>query len=457
MKFSYNRCQTFLFILSLSAISGFSQEKKVDIKIDKSEKSTNNNLSIEFKHPEQEALAKKDGFDSALVALKVAQSKKDLEAKFGIEQVKLMSPISVTYELIDDKKSDECDCDQPKLITNSDLDQEIKDLESIMNNSHKFGKKGVLFIHWGYNRGYHSRSDITVKTDKGSYTIKNARGTDRVSNFKFSEYFKASNFSVPQYNLKIGYWFSRDSKFGIGIGTDHMKWVFDPNQKYEIEGDYTGDLWVKGQKKSFDEIVKGQDASFLLLEHTDGYNYPYIEGLYREKLVNSRRFEIDAIAGVGAGVLFPKTRTRVADQENTSEYRDIDNQFHVAGFAFHADASLAFKYKKKNGVSFFLKPTVRGVAGKINNALYFAEEGEISQSTIYTLEPSLSLGVEVPLNAINNPKKRETRRKLRALRKIKKLEDEKQKEKTLVQLQEEFDAAKAKKLEQEDETTISKK
>ncbi len=32
-----------------------------------------------------------------------------------------------------------------------------------------------------------------------------------------------------------------------------MKWVFDNTQHYEIEGDYK-DVWVEGERLTFDEI-----------------------------------------------------------------------------------------------------------------------------------------------------------------------------------------------------------
>jgi len=409
-------------IFSFTALTAFAQDKK---------EFKNGKVTIKFENSKDSRQALKDGFDAKLVAQKIKQSKKDLEAKLGKEEVAKMSPVSFTYELVKEEKKEapkQTKCDVSTDITLDDnLENQMVKLNQTIKDSYDTGSKGVLFIQWGYNRGIHSKSDITVKTDKGSYTIKDAVGADRPSEFNL-RYLKPSNFTKPQYNIKLGYWFSKDSKFGIGGGTDHMKWVFDNTREYEIEGDYTGDLWVKGQKKSFEEVVAGKDASFLLLEHTDGYNYPYLEGLYREQLINTKRFGLNAVAGVGAGILFPKTRTRVADQENTASYRDLDNKFKVAGFGVHADLSLVLKYKQKNGISYFAKPTVRGVAGKINNALYFADEGSISQSTIYTFEPSVNFGMEIPLNVISNPTKKLAKRELRILQKMQKLDEQNSKD-----------------------------
>lgn len=292
------------------------------------------------------------------------------------------------------------------------LSIEVKDTKTKLVNTDKDIEikvdppKGILFITWGYNRGFHTNSDITIETEDGKFTIKDAVGVDRPSKFSL-EYLKPSKFSIPQYNLKVGYWFSEDSKFGIAGGTDHMKWIFDEQQEYDIEGYFNKPLWVNGEKKNFNEIIEGRNASFLMLEHSDGYNYPYLEGLYREKLINTTRFGLDVVAGAGAGILFPKTRTRIADRENSAQYRDVDNKFHVAGWGAHSDLSIMFKYKQNNGVTFFVKPTARSVVGKINNALYMgSDEGRISQTAIYTFEPSVSIGSEVPFKTFSKRNKR---------------------------------------------------
>lgn len=198
----------------------------------------------------------------------------------------------------------------------------------------------------------------------------------------------------------------------------------DKDKEHEIVGNYTGDLWGNGVKKNFDEIKAGKDPSFLLLEHTDGHNYAYIEGLGNLSLLNTNRFGIDGVIGAGAGLLIPKTRTRIAEQEYTAAFSDIDNKFKVAGWGVHADLSFVFKYIFKSGVSPFVKTTGRVLYSKIKNALYYKEEGKVSQSMFRTLMPTLSVGVEVPLNTVVNTKdRRKLKKELRILEKMKKIDE----------------------------------
>lgn len=374
-----------------------------------------NKLEINLIEVDKLEEALKLGISKGDIQNQIKASKKEVMQQYGIDDEKAIELKSIEVAKVDAQlasNNEECNC-EPSLNNSLGFSQQIKDVSKVVNELETTSDtaSGVLFITWGYNRGFHSKSDITVETPDGKYTIKDAVGFDRPSKFSL-EYLKPSKFSVPQYNLKIGYWFSPNSKFGIAAGTDHMKWIFDEKRTYEIEGYFNKPLWVNGQQYDFEEIKAMGNASFLMLEHTDGYNYPYLEGLYRESLLKSDRFDINFVAGAGMGILFPKTRTRVADRPNSGQYRDIDNKFKVAGWGAHADASLVFKYKKRNGVSFFVKPTVRGVAGKINNALYIgSEEGRISQSVIYTLEPSVSGGVEVPLELFKGKKRQKKKKK----------------------------------------------
>lgn len=308
-------------------------------------------------------------------------------------------------ELPELKKRDAFDCGQKNVFEEKEVEQFAKDASDVVTSLNADqGPKGIFYLSWGYNRGFHSNSDITVSTPDGEFTIKEAQAVDRPKEFGLS-YFDPTKFTVPQYNIRLGYWPSEDSKIGFEAGTDHMKWIFDPNQKYEIEGDYK-DVWMNGEKVPFEEVKAAGYAKFFLMEHSDGYNYPFVGIVYREKLVDTKRFGLDLMGGVQAGVLFPKTRTRIADQDSGPQYRDVDNKFHVAGYAGSLDLRIRAKYKLKNGAAFFLEPAARGVAGKVNNALFLGSgSGSISQSVIYTAQPMVSGGVEIPLNFFKRKKK----------------------------------------------------
>lgn len=434
--------KTLIIITTLIMATGLFAQEKGEHKTEQKDKS----VEIAFKSEKEKEKAVEDGLDPNQIGSVIEKSRKDLVTKFGEDKVAKLKPVGISYQFVDPITNEpiemkqlgptqNCGCETKFDFTTIDeANKRIKELNKVIAETYKEGPKGILFIHWGYNRGFHSKSDITIKTDEGNIIIRDAVGEDRPSEFSL-RYLNPKHFSKPQYNLKIGYWFSDKSKFGVAIGTDHMKWVFDNTRDYVIEGDYTGNLWLGGQNADLQTAIANNDASFLLLEHTDGHNYHYVEGLYREILFDSKRFRIDATFGASLGLHVPRTRTRIRDQDTTGAYRDLDNKFHIAGWGFGLDAGLVFKYKLKNGVSYFVKPNYRFTGAKLNDVLYFADEGSISQSWIMTQEPSLSFGAEIPLNIIaRNPARKNAKSQKKQIEKWIKLE--KKNEKTKLSLEE---------------------
>jgi hypothetical protein len=392
-------------------------------------------LDIEIEEISTLENAVAQGISPVMVQAKIKQSQQEIIEKYGKEVAKSMSVVGISIKKVkasfvdsEDSSSDlsisgsnrNCVLADPKLQIDkaaTNLTDNINKSMKVLNEDNE-PPRGTIFITWGYNRETHSNSDITFETKDGKFTIHDAQGHDRPSKIGIY-YLKPSNFSKPQYNIKIGYWFSQDSKWGIGAGMDHKKWVFDPTQDYTITGDYK-DLWVNGQKKTFDEIKAGRDASFLLLEHTDGLNYLYAEALYRQRLLKMGGLELNMIAGFGAGVLVPKTRVRLAHQEDTAAYEDVDNKFHLAGFGVHVDVSAELGYRfKKSGFKIFAKYTQRGSMSKINNALVLGNslEGRISQTPIWTREASTSIGIEFQLGGGDRRKKERVDKKLAKMKK----------------------------------------
>jgi hypothetical protein len=137
---------------------------------------------------------------------------------------------------------------------------------------------GMIYVMWGYNRGYHSAADTTFHTPNGTFTIHDAVGYDRPTKFGIA-YLDPTQMSKPQYNIRIGYQFNE--KWAVEIGQDHMKWVFDPSRQYKITGDYDKPLWGH---VPFEQVKESGNAGFVLFEHTDGYNYVHAGPVFTKNL-----------------------------------------------------------------------------------------------------------------------------------------------------------------------------
>jgi len=265
-------------------------------------------------------------------------------------------------------------------------------------------KKGKVYVMWGYHRGFHSRSDVTFKTPDGTFTIHNVKGNDRPST-TINSYLNPAKFTQPQYNVRVGYMIGEN--VGIEIGTDHMKWVMDMSENYEVSGEYNRDFWLGDTAFSLEELQAAGYNPPIHLEHTDGYNYVNAGVVYYENLFTSynKRWSVDLGAGAGAGLLVTKTNIYIADGLDGS-VRHNDNQFKVAGFGAHADVRLKISYSTSKGTEFFLMGNARKVVGKVSDAPFLDNYGgSIEHSSIHSVQTGIMGGVSIPVMTGKNKKK----------------------------------------------------
>lgn len=199
--------------------------------------------------------------------------------------------------------------------------------------------KGKFFVYWGGNRGYYSNSDIHFKGNDFDFTVKNATAHDKPKGWHI-DYINPTKMTIPQTNLRIGYFIS--NKYNVSIGVDHMKYVMTQNQEATVTGNYPnlgsyGEVLPSGKTKLTEE--------FLMFEHTDGLNYINSELTRYEDvskylgITKIDKLQINAFAGLGAGVLFPKTNATVLGRERFDDFK-------VAGWGANAKAGVNATFLK---------------------------------------------------------------------------------------------------------------
>lgn len=239
-----------------------------------------------------------------------------------------------------------------------------------------------IYIAWGYNRAYHSNTDVKFTTPDGTFVVHNTVGKDRPSPFDPNVYFNPTKFTIPQYNLEIGIMFN--SKWGIELKADHMKWVFDSKRPYEITGNYNHDVvvsnptpvadWDMVKAVPFSVAAANKDATWLAFEHSDGYNYESIGvirnvNLYKTK---NQKLALDARLGAGAGFIMPKTKVMM-HQDYPWNWEGLDNKFHIAGGGVHAEAKLMVTFFSR----FYVQASTRGTYIKVKDALVDGTESRL--------------------------------------------------------------------------------
>ena len=248
--------------------------------------------------------------------------------------------------------------------------------------------KGSIYIFWGWNRGYYTDSDIRFTGDNYDFTLNDVKARDRQSEFGLDPHFNPSRITIPQTNLRIGYFITNN--IDISFGVDHMKYVMVVNQASEITGKINDGGNYDGTYDN-DDFTISQD--FLRLEHTDGLNYLNIEITRNDDVmklfkvnVNPKIIQLNALIGFGAGALMPKSNVTLWNKERYDE-------FNIAGYGFAAKIGLNITFFKhiffrgelKEG--FIDMPNIRTSSDPSDRASQFFFFSEMAFVFGYTFNP----------------------------------------------------------------------
>lgn len=251
--------------------------------------------------------------------------------------------------------------------------------------------KGKFYIYWGWNRGYFSRSDVHFRGDDYDFTLHKVKGNDRQSKFSYRDYFQLDRVTIPQTNVRLGYFIS--DKYNISLGIDHMKYIMTVGQTANISGyiDVPGDNPFNGEYHNEPIYI---DNEFLHLEHTDGLNYVNVQieryddlGTLLGGTWDMDIFQINLYEGIGAGVLVPKTNSTILDQER-------HDKFHLSGFGISAHQGLNLTFFKHYFIQFELK---EGYINMPNIRTTHSSSDKASQSFFF-IEPTFMFGGTFRLN-----------------------------------------------------------
>ena len=197
-----------------------------------------------------------------------------------------------------------------------------------LENKFKTQKKGKFYFYWGWNKAQYSYSDIRFKGDNYNFTLFDVAAQDRQTTWDPAVYLNPGSMTIPQTVARIGYYFH--DNWNLSLGVDHLKYVMVNNQVATIDG-Y---IDLQNPHTQFNGIYDNEplmiDEDFLQFEHTDGLNYINIEISRVDNLGdffkwNSKKFQLNVLESIGAGVLYPKTNSTLLSKER---YDD----FHLSGF-----------------------------------------------------------------------------------------------------------------------------
>ncbi len=219
--------------------------------------------------------------------------------------------------------------------------------------------KGKFFVSWGGNRESYSKSDVTFRGKDYEFTVHDMKAHDKPKGWNI-DYVNPCRMTIPQTNLKLGYFIS--DHYSISIGVDHMKYVMTQSQTANVTGDINlpedqaGSIHNGNYNNT---AVPFEDETFLTYEHTDGLNYINSEFSRHDdvskwfSLPNIDKVQINLTEGISGGILYPKTNTKLLGKERHDD-------FHISGYGVSAKAGINLTFYKH----FFLQGELKG--GYIN-------------------------------------------------------------------------------------------
>lgn len=236
---------------------------------------------------------------------------------------------------------------------------------------------GSLYFSWGYNRDWYTRSDIRFKnttTDNYDFTFLRAHASDKPD---FKDFWRFNSWTIPQYDMTLGYLFHDKHNLGIEVSWNHLKYVVDDNQLMHVRGN------IRGHYIDKDTLV---DPDFVHLQHTNGNNYLMVN-LVKQKVLWDRRYlKVSAVGKVGVGPMISYTISTVLGNHQ-------EGPFHYHGMVVGSSVGLKADILRY----FFLQTDIQGAWANYTNTYLGDDRVGRATHNFGSLQAIWAFGFNVPL------------------------------------------------------------
>ena len=255
--------------------------------------------------------------------------------------------------------------------------------------------KGKFYFFWGGNRESFSKSDIHFKGDNYDFTVIDAIADDKPKGWH-ADYLNPGRMTIPQTNFRMGYFIN--DHYNISLGLDHMKYVMRQDQIAKVTGNINlpsseiGSMYngvFNNTPVNFLTNYSDYDngSPFLTFEHTDGLNYINSEISRVDDfsklfgITNTDKIQINLTEGFGAGLLYPKTNSKVLGKERHDD-------FHFSGFGVSAKVGINVTVFKH----FFVQGELKGGYINMNDIRTTAVTNDTASQKFMFLQRIISFG-----------------------------------------------------------------
>jgi hypothetical protein len=211
--------------------------------------------------------------------------------------------------------------------------------------------KGSAFVYWGYNRSIYTKSDLRILGQGYDLTLKGATASDNPYPFSMKNYFSIQRITVPQFNLRMGYYFK--DNWAISLGYDHLKYVFDNGNQVQLYGHIdAGKDTVTNLSGDYNGEEFTTDRETFHYENSDGLNYIRVEVTHSMELFSvGKKNQFAAVWNAGLGV---GTIMSVNDFNFMGQFDRTTRS--ISGYGISAHTGVRFEFFRH----FFLQPNISG-------------------------------------------------------------------------------------------------
>lgn len=247
-------------------------------------------------------------------------------------------------------------------------------------------KKGQIFVTWGYNRAYYNKSDVHFKGDGYDFTLYGVDAEDMPEKFG-KVYFQPNQFTVPQFNFRLGYYFKENT--ALSLGWDHMKYHIIPTQLVMIDGYIDPEKYnAPSYAGTYDNTYFMYEPGFMNYHHSDGFNFVRVALEQRVPFYQSAsKNHVFAMNGsVSLGAMVPWTDFTLFGVNHR-------NKLHLAGYGASVHAGFRYEFFKH----FFVQ--IAAQVGWTNLVDIMLEDDLPSRASqkITFIERSWALGGYIPV------------------------------------------------------------
>ncbi len=203
-------------------------------------------------------------------------------------------------------------------------------------------EKGTMFLYWGYNRTHYTKSNLRFVGPGYDFTLNGAKAVDKPEPFSFDSYFNPTNITIPQFNVRFGYYYKKG--WAVSVGYDHLKYYLKNGNQVNLTGHVDPGV---DTVTNFSGTYTGQpivtDFNTLHYENTNGMNYIRVELMRSFDIYKPRKtkgnFGITGNLGLSTGTILSVNDFNFAGQFDRVTYS-------ISGYGISAHTGLRFEFFK---------------------------------------------------------------------------------------------------------------